>query len=248
MKRLKSTILSGTLLVSLVVPGVSQAAPAVDITLGTVQDRTVTRVETPNLSLPPLPESRPEPASPPPVPPGADPTGALPDLKLSFPHVFGRPIGISSSGPGRRQPMDQVLESTAPPAATASTGPLTVHGPGSGERIARTDGEAIIKPMLSTYTPASYIVRLIDVNGQEITYNGKPLFIWTRPDDKKRSPCEFEGRQVAGSMKPNGSTADWSPVEGLNFRVQLKAGQRLRIETRGKPEPSSHLTLQSAAF
>lgn len=248
MNRLTLTFFAGFLIATLMIPGTCLATPAVNVTLGTPQDQTTTRVETPNLSLTPQQNSGTKGSSSPPVPPSADPDKPLPDLKLNFPHIFGRSIGIHTTSQGRRQPMDQVLQSTPPPVTTAASGPLTVNGPGTGERIARTDGEATIKPMLSTYTPASYIVRLIDVNGQEITYNGKPLFIWTRPDDKKRSPCEFEGKPVAGSMKPNGSTADWSPVEGLTFRVQLKAGQRLRIETRGKPESSSHLTLQSSTF
>lgn len=111
-------------------------------------------------------------------------------------------------------------------------------GTGKSEFTAHADGEGELLVFLPTYQPARIIVRLVDLDGDEIYFKGKSLLIWERPDDKAFAPVFFKGNSDEKSMKKE-SASDYSAVQNA-YKFALQKGQKLQLEITGQPEASSY--------
>ncbi|MEW6708446.1 MAG: hypothetical protein AB1403_01370 [Candidatus Riflebacteria bacterium] len=122
---------------------------------------------------------------------------------------------------------------------TTSTEPISDPIAGGGDAgnepaeksfTAKKDGELVIEPYLSTYSPASF----------KVTVDGKEVFSWVRSDSTTKEPCVFQGAADDKSMyeiKPG----DFSPSSGLKYTMDIKAGQKVLAVKSGGFESDSFL-------
>jgi len=164
------------------------------------------------------------------------------ELRKKFPHLIVPANQKRPSGPDLASAPD--LNGVV---ATGEGGPISIFGGGGATRVAKSDGPVTIFPYLYTRAPAWYIVRLFDVSGQEILFNGKPMFWWFRPDDSSNSPLFFKGRMESGSMN-RVKEGDYSPKEGLKYDFEVKKDQRIEVQTKGKPEDAGFIKVESPSF
>lgn len=124
--------------------------------------------------------------------------------------------------------------STVPGAGSGSGATGADAGDGSGDTLTATaDGELVIKPLLSTRSPALFRVIL----------DGTVIFRWQRENDVDGSLAEFQGKPDPASMvevKPG----DFSPAAGLCYRCPIKAGQKVVVVKRGDLEPGAQLVVE----
>lgn len=116
---------------------------------------------------------------------------------------------------------------------------LEQKGKGSSEYEAIADGSTEILVYLPTYNPARIIVRLYDLDGDEIFFKGKSLLVWERQDDKAFAPVFFQGNSDENSMKESSSN-NYDAVQN-SYKFDVQKGQRLRLEISGKPESKSYV-------
>lgn len=225
-------LLVAAALVVTVVPGL-----AVEVTIGP-EDQTVReRVETPNLA-PGEGGFQPSAVAPTPLPgqnPGPAPTGeALHDkVRRVWTHLL-QPAGERRSGRPTAGSLDQVVTGEA-------AGPgLEVTGVGVKVGVAEADGPVAIEIYMPTFEPAGMEVHLFEATGEEVLFAGRPLLSWVRLDDKAFAPVFFEGKADPASVYEN-KPGDFSPSADLSYRFAIKRGQRLQIETNGRPLPESFL-------
>lgn len=176
----------------------------------------------------------------------------LTDLKTERPELY-TPADTVGEEPTviANTPLKKVIDG---PAATAAVtppptgaGPIAITGPGKDSRIAVSDGSVTIKPYLSTYNQAHYIVHLIDANGNEIMFNGKPIFSWNRSNSSSYKPLYFKGVKDNNSMylvKPG----DYSPTKNLSYDFQVKQGQKIIVDYAGNPTNDAFMKLNSSTF
>ncbi len=184
----------------------------------------------------------------------------LPDLKIERPELY-TPAEKVDAEPTRitNTPLKKVIDGplpspvavvTPPPTVTlppTGAGPIAISGPGNDSRIAISDGSVTINPYLSTYNQAHYIVRLIDVNGNEIKFNGKPLFSWNRSDSTTYKPLYFKGVKDNNSMFKKGP-GDYSPTKNLSYNFPVKQGQKIVVDYAGNPTNDAFMKLNSSSF
>ena len=87
----------------------------------------------------------------------------------------------------------------------------------------------------------------MDVDGSEIWFNGRSLFLWQRPDDKSLAPVYFKGSPDSASMYRNGP-GDYSPNKNLLYSVDIKKGQKLILKTGGQALSSSYIRVKGNVF
>jgi hypothetical protein len=98
--------------------------------------------------------------------------------------------------------------------------------------VAKSDGDLIIEPYLSTYSPAAFHVFI----------DGKEVFSWVRSDSTSKEPCVFQGAADDKSMIEN-KPGDFSPAPGLKYTVALKAGQKVTSTKSGSYESGTYLKI-----
>ncbi|OGK06713.1 MAG: hypothetical protein A2W80_04435 [Candidatus Riflebacteria bacterium GWC2_50_8] len=98
--------------------------------------------------------------------------------------------------------------------------------------VAKSDGDLVIEPYLSTYSAAALHV-LVD---------GKEVFSWVRSDSTSKEPCVFQGAADDKSMIEN-KPGDYSPAPGLKYTVALKAGQKVTSTKSGGYESGTYLKI-----
>lgn len=115
-----------------------------------------------------------------------------------------------------------------------SSGDGSVEGDTAAESsfVAKKDGDMIIEPYLSTYSPATFKV-LVD---------GKEVFSWVRSNDSAKEPCVVQGAADEKSMVEQ-KAGDFSPASGLKYTVALKAGQKVTSSKSGNFEAGSYLKI-----
>ncbi|MFZ2959655.1 MAG: hypothetical protein WA705_22440 [Candidatus Ozemobacteraceae bacterium] len=161
----------------------------------------------------------------------------LSELIARFQDLIG-PFAIATASDSKKVlPLKSVL--TAP-------GTFVHTGVGNSEKVAVSDGTAVIEVFLPTYNPASVMVRIINPDNTEQVFFGESLLTWERPDDKAKALVRFKGEEQPNSMYLNG-TGDWS-ANPQKYTVALKAGQRVILSISGNPLPSSFLRVSSDAF
>ncbi|MFZ5953122.1 MAG: hypothetical protein ACOYXC_20635 [Candidatus Rifleibacteriota bacterium] len=124
---------------------------------------------------------------------------------------------------------------------TTSTAPISDPIAGGGDAgnepaersfTAKKDGELVIEPYLSTYSPATF----------KVTVDGKEVFSWVRSNSTTKEPCAFQGAADEKSMyeiKPG----DFSPSSGLKYTMAIKAGQKVQAVKSGGFESDSFLKI-----
>ena len=231
------------LLVASGTPG-TFGAQGVTVELGIPGDTIREHVETNDASgtLSPGPEHSSSMAASPAKPAAPKSADLLEAVKKRFPHLFEPVSKILDRRRERPSPLSEVLSETVVTTAPGGGG-IRVSGAGSAKIIARDDGEVVISSLLKTYDEAFQEIRLFDPDGVEVTFDGRPLFSWQRPDDKAFAPVEFKGQRDKGSME-RVKGGDYSPREGLKYRFFLKRGQRLELRTGGKALSDSVLEVR----
>lgn len=203
---------------------------AVTVDVGLEGLTTPTSVDTPILGTTPDPVQPPTPAAlPEPATKNVSGQPSVTDLEKTK-HLREPAAENSSSKP------DQANFPTTTGAGEVSK--IEQKGTGKSEYTAHADGEGELLVFLPTYKPARIIVRLVDLDGEEIYFKGKSLLIWERPDDKAFAPVFFKGNSDEKSMKKD-SASDYTAVQNA-YKFDMKKGQKLQLEITGQPEASSY--------
>jgi len=98
--------------------------------------------------------------------------------------------------------------------------------------VAKSDGDLVIEPYLSTYSPAAF----------HVFVDGKEVFSWVRSNSTSKEPCVFQGAADDKSMIVN-KPGDYSPAPGLKYTVALKAGQKVTSTKSGSFESDAYLKI-----
>ncbi len=150
-------------------------------------------------------------------------------LRKRFPHLYDKAEKVLPKTKISRDSLPKVLSDGQTPGGGSG---IRVNGVGSSEGVALGDGNVSIGILLKTYNPAFMEVRVYDPDGTEVTFSGKPLLSWRRPNDSADAPVEFQGAADDDSMRKVGPN-DYSPRDGLSYDFFLKKGQRIVIKTGG---------------
>ncbi|KAF1079940.1 MAG: hypothetical protein GQF41_3838 [Candidatus Rifleibacterium amylolyticum] len=122
--------------------------------------------------------------------------------------------------------------STEVPTDVSATGGVEGDTGAESSFVAKSDGDLVIEPYLSTYSPAAF----------RVSVDGKEVFSWTRSNSTSKEPCVFQGAADDKSMieiKPG----DYSPAPGLKYTVALKAGQKVTSSKSGSYESDAYLKI-----
>ena len=122
--------------------------------------------------------------------------------------------------------------STEVPTDVSTTGGVEGDTGAESSFVAKSDGDLVIEPYLSTYSPAAF----------HVFVDGKEVFSWVRSNSTSKEPCVFQGAADDKSMIVN-KPGDYSPAPGLKYTVALKAGQKVTSTKSGSFESDAYLKI-----
>jgi hypothetical protein len=239
----RSSVLSLSIkLTLLIVIGLSSALQAEKLKIGSEPEPEILNIENLNASgtnpvLSPSQQTSPQAVEDSTFAPAPDP---IDKIARELPHSITFPNSVSSISSKPNASMGKVL---APPEPKSET----LTGKGEKELVAIEDGEVSIELYLYTHEPANMEVRLIDTDGSEIWFDGYSLLLWRRSDGNSYAPIKFKGREDTDSMFEE-NPGDFSPRPDLNYKFEIKKGQKIKLITGGNAEPRSYIKATSQAF
>ncbi|MGM0598351.1 MAG: hypothetical protein ACQETH_00920 [Candidatus Rifleibacteriota bacterium] len=239
----KSSVLNLLIkLTLLIIIGLPTALPGEKLKIGIEPEPEILNIENLNASgtnpnLSPSQQASPQTVEGSSFAPAPDP---IDKIAQELPHSITLPNSTSTISSKPNASIGRVL---APPEPKTET----LSGPGEKELVAIKDGEITIEALLSTYSPASMEVHLFDEDGSEIWFKGQSLLLWRRADDRSYAPLSFQGNTDPNSMYEK-SSGDFSPRNNLNYKFDLKKGQKILLITSGQAEPSSFIKVSGNVF